>query len=140
MKRIVVLFATILAFVASAFAAEPENQAATFNEITYDFGTFPEGKGKVTHVFQFKNDTKGPIILQDVKASCGCTTPKWTKTPVLPGKTGEVEVTYNAKGRPGAFSKTITVTSNQGVTRLMIKGEVELAKENKADQVGTLAD
>ncbi len=131
MKKILLIFAAIVAFAMNAVAADGE--AAKFEKVKHDFGTFSEAKGKVTHVFEFTNDTNAPIILQDVKASCGCTTPTWTKTPVAPGDKGQVEVTYNAKGRPGAFSKTITVTSNQGVTRLSIVGEVLLEKDaNKA--------
>lgn len=129
MKKILVIFAAILAFALNAVAAEPQGEAATFAKIKHDFGTFSEAKGKVTHVFEFTNNSGAPVVLQDVKASCGCTTPTWTKTPVAPGEKGQVEVTYNAKGRPGAFSKTITVTSNQGVTRLQIVGEVLLEKD-----------
>ena len=127
MKKILVLFAAVMAFALNSFAQSAE--AASFAEETFDFGTFSEAKGKVTHVFKFVNKSNAPVILQDVKTSCGCTTPNWTKTPVEPGKEGEVEVTYNAKGRPGMFTKTITVTSNQGVTRLQIKGEVELERD-----------
>lgn len=130
MKKILFIFAAIIAFAVNAVAAEQaQAEAATFAQIKHDFGTFSEAKGKVTHVFEFTNDSKAPVILQDVKASCGCTTPTWTKTPVAPGEKGQVEVTYNAKGRPGAFSKTITVTSNQGVTRLQIVGEVLLERD-----------
>lgn len=95
-----------------------------FGKSVHDFGTFAEEKGKVTHIFEFTNTGKEDLILQDVKTSCGCTTPNWTKTPIAPGDKGQVEVTYNAKGRPGQFTKTITVTTNAGVERLQIKGEV----------------
>lgn len=131
MKKIFMIFAALIAFAVSAIAEE----AASFAQIKHDFGTFSEAKGKVTHTFEFTNTSKAPIVLQDVKASCGCTTPTWTKTPVAPGEKGQVEVTYNAKGRPGAFSKTITVTSNQGVTRLMIVGEVLLEKDANKEEL-----
>ncbi|MBQ0030860.1 MAG: DUF1573 domain-containing protein [Paludibacteraceae bacterium] len=97
----------------------------TFDKTTHDFGTFPEENGKVTCTFSFKNTGKSDLVLQKVRASCGCTTPNWTKTPIAPGDTGFVTATYNASGRPGRFNKTITVTSNADANlRLTIKGEV----------------
>ena len=97
----------------------------TFNEMIHDFGTFHEEEGRVTYVFNFKNTGSEDLILQKVRASCGCTTPSWSQKPVAPGDTGYIKVTYNASGRPGSFTKTITVTSNAGADqRLKIKGEV----------------
>lgn len=97
----------------------------TFKTTSYDFGTFPEERGKVTCTFTFTNTGKSDLVLQKVRASCGCTTPNWTKTPIAPGDTGFVTATYNASGRPGAFTKTITVTSNAETSqRLTIRGEV----------------
>lgn len=106
----------------------------TFKTTSYDFGTFPEEKGKVTCTFVFMNTGKSDLVLQKVRASCGCTTPNWTKTPVAPGDTGFVTATYNATSRPGAFSKTITVTSNAETSqRLTIKGEV-IPKAKKPEE------
>ncbi len=75
-------------------------------------------------IFSFTNTGKVPLILNDVKASCGCTTPEWTKEPVLPGKNGTIRVTFNPKNRPGSFSKTIQVNSNADlpVVTLAIRG------------------
>jgi hypothetical protein len=80
----------------------------------------------VVHDFEFTNTGKVPLILNDVKASCGCTTPEWTKEPVLPGKSGSIRVTFNPKNRPGSFSKTIQVNSNADlpVVTLVIGGVV----------------
>ena len=130
MKKVLVFFAAMFSIVVSAVAAGP---AVKFSEMSYDFGTFSEEKGKVTHIFSFTNTGTEDVILQDVKTSCGCTTPNWTKTPIAPGKKGEVEVTFNSTGRPGNFAKTITVTSNAGVERLQIKGEVLKIGNNQAD-------
>jgi hypothetical protein len=98
----------------------------SFTQKEYDFGTFPESGGLVIHDFQFTNTGKVPLILHDVKASCGCTTPEWTKEPVLPGKSGSIRVTFNPKNRPGSFSKTIQVNSNAElpVVTLSIEGVV----------------
>ena len=67
------------------------------------------------------------MVLTRVIASCGCTTPEWTKEPIAPGKTGDIKITYNPKDRPGPFVKTISVYSNgkNGSFILTIRGEVE---------------
>lgn len=98
----------------------------TFDRTTHDFGKINEADGRVTTVFTFRNEGMSPLVLSNVRASCGCTTPKWTKEPVEPGQEGQITVTYNPNGRPGHFQKTITVTSNakEATTKLFIKGEV----------------
>lgn len=95
----------------------------------HSFGNVPEGPA-VTTDFEFKNIGKEPIVLSNVQASCGCTTPHWTKEPVLPGKVGKISATYNTQGRPGPIMKTITVTSNVGTKVLKLTGNVEKAPES----------
>jgi hypothetical protein len=131
MKRIF-LFAAIL-FSLTALAQTP---VITFNKTTHDFGKINEADGRVTTVFVFKNEGMTPLVLSNVRASCGCTTPKWTREPIEPGATGDITVTYNPAGRPGRFQKTVTVTSNasESTTRLYIKGEVIPKPANPADQ------
>ncbi len=104
-----------------------------FENELHDFGEIPEGP-QATHEFKFKNTGKEPLVLSNVKASCGCTTPSWTKEPVLPGKDGSVAATYNTQGRPGPFSKAITITSNAGeATKVItIKGNVITAEQDKS--------
>ena len=96
-----------------------------FQKETHDFGTISEG-AVVTYNFVFKNRGKSPLILQSVEPSCGCTTPAYTKEPILPGKTGKITVSYNSQGRPNAFHKSITVRTNsdEPVKVLYIKGFV----------------
>lgn len=106
-------------------AAVPGNMAAFKWETTvYDFGKIPKGK-PVTAEFKFTNTGKVPLTLSNVQASCGCTTPDWTKDPVPPGKTGFIKATYNAAA-VGPFSKNVTITANveSGQQILTIKGEV----------------
>jgi len=107
-------------------AGQETKPIISFTQKEFDFGTFPESAGLVVHDFQFTNTGKVPLILNNVKASCGCTTPEWTKEPVLPGKSGRISVTFNPKNRPGSFSKTIQVNSNADlpVVTLVIKGVV----------------
>ena len=102
----------ILATTISAVVSAQDKAKIVFDETTHDFGTFKESDGIQTTTFKFKNEGTVPLILNNVRASCGCTTPKWTREPVAPGAGGEIEVSYNPRNRPGAVNKTITVQSN----------------------------
>ena len=98
-----------------------------FVEETHDFGNIKEGT-QATYEFKFTNTGNAPLILESVQASCGCTTPEWSKDPIAPGQTGKVIATFNSSGRPGTFTKTITVKYNGAVETntnyLTIKGFV----------------
>jgi hypothetical protein len=98
----------------------------TFIAKTFDFGDINEADGKVTNVFNFTNSGTAPLVIQRVNASCGCTTPEWTKAPIEAGKQGSITVTYNPLGRPGRFSKEVYIYSNatNETERLVIKGNV----------------
>ncbi|HTN47133.1 MAG TPA: DUF1573 domain-containing protein [Flavipsychrobacter sp.] len=125
---------------------EPEKQKTVkakapkfkFVKQVHDFGTIPEGPS-VTYIFEFKNVGNAPLVIEDASASCGCTTPEWTKEPVLPGKKGKVTVTYNTAGRGNQpFDKQIFVTSNVPTekvipTELHIKGFVSAGSSIPAD-------
>ena len=80
-----------------------------FETTEYDFGNIREEDGKVSHVFKFRNEGTAPFTIKMVTASCGCTTPEWTKNPIPPKGYGAIAVTYNAEGRPGPFNKGVTV-------------------------------
>ncbi|ALJ01600.1 DUF1573 domain-containing protein [Rufibacter tibetensis] len=97
----------------------------TFEKDMHDFGNVTEGVQAI-YEFKFKNTGNQPVIISHVQASCGCTTPEWPKEAILPGKTGVVKAGYNSAGRPGAFNKTLTVTSNGNPDNLslFIKGTV----------------
>ena len=122
MKKLLTMSAALI-LAAALFAQQP---VITFEKTTHNFGKINEGDGRVTEVFTFKNEGATPLVLSNVRASCGCTTPKWTQEPVEPGQTGTITVTYNPNGRPGPFNKTITVKSNatEPEKKLFIKGEV----------------
>ena len=112
--------------------AEPsEYPVMTFEKMEHNFGDIMEG-ASVETTFKFKNTGKEPIILSSVQASCGCTTPSWSKEPILPGKSSKVTATYNTQGRPGNFVKTITINSNIGTKVVKIQGVVEKAPESSA--------
>jgi hypothetical protein len=126
---------------AAAPAAPVDNannpNAAELKFVTdqHDFGTVPEGP-QAKFDFEFTNEGKEPLILQNVQASCGCTTPEWPKNPILPGQKAKVTAIYNTQGRPGAFTKTITVTSNAKTPSkvITIRGTVEAAPATTAPE------
>lgn len=102
-----------------------------FDKTSYNFGKFPESAPKVSCVFTFTNTGNQPLIINQAVASCGCTVPQYTKTPVKPGEKGQIKVTYNGAGKfPGHFKKSITVRTNGKVemTRLYIEGDMEESK------------
>jgi hypothetical protein len=106
--------------------AQSKTAAISFNEMVFNFGTVQESGGLQTHKFEFTNTGGEPLIIQNVSASCGCTTPDWTKAPVMPGQKGYVSAAYNPLGRPGSFEKYLTVQANTdpGTIKLTISGNV----------------
>ena len=126
-------FITVLFFFISGLNAQ-ETQSLFFNEQEYDFGIIQEDSGSVRYSFIFINETDKSIRLKDVKVTCGCTSPFWNKESISSSEQGKVDVAYNPKGRPGGFSKTITViTESDEVYQLKIKGYVEPKPGNLKD-------
>lgn len=105
----------------------------SFANVSHDFGTVPEGPD-ATYEFVFTNTGKEPIIIEKAQPSCGCTVPSFPKEPIAPGAKGTINVAYHTKGRPNAFTKTISVVSNAGTKVLTIRGSVEKAPENSVPQ------
>ena len=97
-----------------------------FEKTSHDFGTISETGGPAVYDFVFKNTGDAPLILNSVRASCGCTTPSWSRQPIAPGQTGSVKVSFDPRHRPGRFNKSITVNSNasNAVSSLSIHGTV----------------
>lgn len=120
-KAFTLIFMAILSI--GMFAQQP---VITFDKTSHDFGKINEADGRVSAVFTVKNEGMSPLVLSNVRASCGCTTPKWPREPIEPGQTGSITVTYNPNGRPGRFQKSVTITSNasEPTKRVIIKGEV----------------
>jgi hypothetical protein len=120
------LFAAVVAF---AMAQGPK---ITFEKTTHDFGNLEEGP-QASYDFVFKNEGTEPLVLENVKASCGCTVPAWPKEPILPGQTGTIKVNYNTAKRPGQFNKSVTIISNATESNkvIYIKGNVEKAPEEE---------
>lgn len=107
----------------------PESAAGeailTFDDDSYNFGTIKVGE-VVEHEFTLVNTGDAPLIISNVHASCGCTTPDYSKTPIAPGQTGMVKVRFDSNGQMGNQHKIITVTSNALATNtlLHLRGEV----------------
>ncbi|MEM1137872.1 MAG: DUF1573 domain-containing protein [Bacteroidota bacterium] len=117
------------------FALAQEKGAIKFDKVSHNFGEIKEENGPATIEFKFKNEGKSPLKLTQVRASCGCTTPEWTKETVAPGKEGIVTASYNPKNRPGKFNKSITVKTdgNPEVVVLRISGDVIPRPKGVAD-------
>ncbi len=126
-----ILLMTLL-FVCGITAATAQKEAEIkFDKVTHNFGKFSEKEPVVSCVFTYTNVGEKPLIINQAVASCGCTVPEYTKTPVKPGEKGQIKVTYNGTGKfPGHFKKSITVRTNGAVemTRLYIEGDMEEAK------------
>src|SRR5476651_1864925 len=110
MKKILMICAVVLGFAFTVKAQDNEKAEFKFNEEKHDFGKIPQGT-PVTTVFEFTNIGKAPLILTEVRPTCGCTIADYTKTPVLPGAKGLIKITYNA-AVAAPFNKTIVVKSN----------------------------
>ena len=116
-----VLFISLIGYGA---IAQEKMAKIEFEKTTIDYGTIDKGADGV-RVFKFKNTGDAPLIISNVKSSCGCTIPKKPKEPIMPGDTGEIEVKYDTK-RVMPIRKTITVLSNAQTptVALKIKGNV----------------
>jgi len=122
MKRYFVL--VILLFSGVMLFAQPKVQVSKYE---HDFGTFREEDGRQAYNFEIVNTGNAPLVIQNVVASCGCTTPTWTKSPIPPNGKGVITAMYDPAGRPGPFNKTLTVytNANPATVVLVIKGEVK---------------
>jgi uncharacterized protein (UPF0333 family) len=139
MKNLILLTAFVSGFSIMGVAQTEDTKAnVTLSSTTqskmslekksHDFGTIEEGV-QATVTFTFKNTGNEALVLNSVKASCGCTTPNWTREPIAPGQEGVITAIYNSKGRPGNFTKTVTVKHNGegGTEFLTIRGVVNRA-------------
>ena len=122
-----------------AVSAQEKIAKIEFKTETIDYGTIEKGADGL-RVFEFTNTGNAPLIISKVKSSCGCTVPKWSDQPIMPGERGEIQVKYDTK-RVMPIRKTITVTSNadRPTIALKIKGNVidpsnasVLEKKNKS--------
>lgn len=109
----------------TALAQTASKAEFKFESESHDFGKLKRGK-PVSHDFVFTNVGTEPLIITEVRSSCGCSVPEFSKTPVKPDETGKITVKFDAAAR-GPFTKHLTVRSNTKtpVRTLVIRGEVE---------------
>ncbi|MBQ4420558.1 MAG: DUF1573 domain-containing protein [Bacteroidales bacterium] len=132
MKKLILTFVLSMAVVfgvnaqsnkkeVKATGSQPE---ITFTEMVHDYGEVVKGGNGICE-FEYKNTGKAPLMLTNVRSSCGCTIPSWSKEPLMPGKSAKIKVKYNTKN-VGTINKSITVESNasNGTVVLKITGKV----------------
>ena len=127
MKKVILLF--IVCTIANMVYAQQTDTTVVFQKIVHDFGTILDSDGVQSYSFEFSNKGNYPVTIQKVTSSCGCTTPDWTKEPVVPGQKGYVKVSFNPSGIT-TFNKSITVNiagGNPEVVVLHIQGNVTLS-------------
>ena len=143
MKKTLLFFFCILALSATLLA-QTTTENASNNEVLYlkqsshDFGKIIQGR-PVTHVFELVNKGTEELRIENVQASCGCTTPEWSYTPVKPGGSTTLKVGYNSAAE-GVFNKSVTIFYNGGKTKsIIITGNVFKAVPTSAPSNGSLS-
>tara|TARA_R110002072_G_scaffold64004_1_gene158680 strand:- start:289 stop:714 length:426 start_codon:yes stop_codon:yes gene_type:complete len=127
MKQLItILFIGLIGF---SVNAQEKVAKIEFKTDTIDYGTIKKGADGV-RVFEFTNTGDAPLIVSKVTSSCGCTVPKWSKEPILPGKTGEIQVKYDTN-RVSPIRKTITVISNAETPTVALKIKGLVVDSNK---------
>lgn len=111
-------------------SAEVGTSTIEFETTDHDFGNLQQGE-KVSFTYRFKNTGNKNVILTSVKPSCGCTVPKWPKTPIIPGESGEIEVIFDSNGRSGLQQKRITVKANTEPSVHMLQFVANVSKEEQ---------
>jgi hypothetical protein len=108
------------------FQDRAQGTVIEFEKPSHDFGKIKEEEGPVVYEFKFTNKGNVPAVIGNVQASCGCTTPEWSREPVQSGKSGYIKAQFNPRNRPGVFDKSLTVTANTepGTITLRIHGIV----------------
>ncbi|MFD2785182.1 DUF1573 domain-containing protein [Hymenobacter rubripertinctus] len=101
---------------AQAKVAGPQIQ---FEEMKFDFGAIHTGD-IVDHTFKFKNVGTQPLVISNIGVSCGCTTPDWTREPIMPGKSGTITAKFNSAGKMGIQNKVLTIESNSASGNAMV--------------------
>lgn len=149
MKRflhILILAAAILIAEAPHIQAQNNTEAGIeFSSKVHNFGKISVAEGAKHCTFEFKNTSNKPIVINNIISSCGCTTPKWPKKPIMPGEGGKIEVTYLNDQGPYPFDKALTVYTSASAKPIILR-ITGLAYENERSmkemfpmQLGVLA-
>ena len=101
-----------------------------FETDNHEFGIITEGE-KVSYTFKFKNTGNAPLVISNASASCGCTVPEYTKTPVAPGEDGEVNVTFDSSGKSGMTTKSVTLIANTEPNTKVLKVSADIQSKKQ---------
>ncbi len=109
--------------------ADGKYPVMTFENNEHDFGNIPD-TDRVQTVFKFKNTGEADLLIRNAVGSCGCTVPEYPKTPIKPGESGEMKVSFSPTGKSGMQNKTVTITTNtaSGTEKLTIKAAIQSSK------------
>lgn len=124
MRLLNILSVILLSMNLLEVCAQPK--ALYSDSLSWNFGRIYEENGPVVHRFRLRNCSPRPVVITDVTATCGCTKPRFSRQPVLPGEVSEIEVAYDPANRPGVFDRKVSVFTSAGgePLRLQIVGEV----------------
>lgn len=127
--KITFVFALAFSILKCTSIADNKNAEINFQVTEYNFGEL-ELNGDGNCSFEFSNPGETPLVIQNVKTSCGCTVPLWTQKPIKSGKSAKIKINYDTS-YPGVFNKTITVFYNgkNSPQTLIIKGSVKITQQ-----------
>ena len=131
MKQVILITFLLYSVCCTGYGQENNHPGIEFDTLTYDFGLLEKGCD-ATCSFSFVNRDETPVIITNVKSSCGCTVQEWPREPVIPGESGIIRVKYNTK-IIGTFQKTLQVhtSRNSQPVVLTIKGVVKKFRNKK---------
>lgn len=127
MKKVMLIL--FVGLISLGVMAQEKVAKIEFKTDTIDYGTIEKGSDGI-RVFEFTNTGNAPLIISNVKSTCGCTIPKKPDGPIMPGETGQIEVKYDTN-RVNPIRKTITVTSNADTPTIALKIKGEVIDSNK---------
>jgi hypothetical protein len=136
MKKI--LLFTVLLFLTTKLIGQEKLAEIKFTETIIDYGIIENGEDG-NRIFKFENTGNSPLVFTRIFSSCGCTIPKKPEKPILPGETGEIQVSYDTK-RTGIFQKAITVRSNAKTANVILRIKGEVLPEPDEDEEDENAD
>lgn len=148
MKQILIVFILSMSFAVSVDAQFKDVEKIetvkkeggpimTMDALEVDYGTI-EQNSEPLRTLDFTNTGDEPLVIKNARGSCGCTVPTWSKEPILPGETSQLEIRY-ATNRLGPFSKKVTLTTNEGGEPVVIKVHGKVLKPEEEESVPAAA-
>lgn len=122
MKKLFFLMILAIAGIVASAEAKESKAEITFESTTHDFGTIKADGGTVSAIYKFTNTGAAPLTIINVtNGGCGCTKPSYPKAPIAPGKSGEIKITFQPRGRSGEFNRSVKVKTNASAGRKTLK-------------------